>query len=298
MTEGEASGGWTRNEALLTFSLLFEGKAWGRVSPSQLLELGELVGRSPGSISFKVAGYRALTGGEQPRIRRVSSIQRVLYQEYRYRVEDLLRESERIRADSLRNLPTARIEGASAGFPTAEAIGLAADLCAFPRSACQFFDHGREEVRGMAVSSGDVLARPLEALKFFRGCRAISGKSVRRSMGFRRVETGNPEAFTRGVIHWKFPSLHIDELEGPGATSLRQALVWPEIHRLSVTPEDVRGWTEDDVRMTQDRVRERVGLDPRKLCSPCLMLVNFVAHQVGRKLGPVVHPGGNSVTAT
>ncbi len=116
MTEGEASGGWTRNEALLTFSLLFEVKAWGRVSPSQLLELGELVGRSPGSISFKVADYRALTGGEPPRIRRVSSIQRVLYQEYRYRVEDLLRESERIRADSLRNLPTARIEGASAGF--------------------------------------------------------------------------------------------------------------------------------------------------------------------------------------
>ena len=89
MTEGESSGGWTRKEALLTFSLLFEGKAGGRVSQSQLLELGELVGRSPGSISFKVAGYRALTGGESPRTRRVSSVQRVLYQEYRFRVEAL-----------------------------------------------------------------------------------------------------------------------------------------------------------------------------------------------------------------
>ena len=298
MTEGEASGGWTRNEALLTFSLLFEGKAWGRVSPSQLLELGELVGRSPGSISFKVAGYRALAGGESPRTRRVSSVQRVLYLEYRSRAEDLLRESEKLRADSLRNLPTARIEGASGGFPPAGAIGLAADRCAFPRSACHFFDHGRGRVCGLAVSTGLVLARPREARRFFRECRKIAGRSVRRSEGFRRVESGDLEGFARGVIHWKFPSLHLDELEGPGAMALRQVLVRPEIHRLTVPLEDVRGWTDDDVRIAQDRVRKLIDIDPRTLCSPCLMLVNFVAHQVERKLGSVVSPGAIRRAAT
>lgn len=74
----ESFGGWTRKEALLTLSLLFECPVWGRVNPSRLLELGELVGRSPGSVSFKVAGYRALEGGESSRTRRVRAVQREL----------------------------------------------------------------------------------------------------------------------------------------------------------------------------------------------------------------------------
>ena len=41
----ESFGGWTRKEALLTLSLLFECPVWGRVNPSRLLELGELVGK-------------------------------------------------------------------------------------------------------------------------------------------------------------------------------------------------------------------------------------------------------------
>ena len=184
------------------------------------------------------------------------------------------------------------------GFPPPGAIGLAADRCAFPRSACHFFDHGRGRVCGLAVSTGLILARPREARRFFRECRKIAGRSVRRSEGFRRVESGDLEGFARGVIHWKFPSLHLDELEGPGAMALRQVLVRPEIHRLTVTLEDVRGWTDDDIRIAQDRVRKLIDLDPRTLCSPCLMLVNFVAHQAERKLEPVARATPNHDTAT
>ncbi len=292
--DGRSFGGWTRSEALLTLSLLFESRTWGRVNQSQLLELGELIGRSPGSISFKVAGYRALTEGASPRTRRVSSVQRDLYREYRSRPVELLRKSERLRAKSLPPLPTARVEGTAARFPTAEALGRAADRCGFSRAAGHYFQHGRGQIRGLAVSSTGVLAFPREAQRFFCECRKIANEPLRRSRGFRRVESGDFDGFVRGVLRWKFPTLHPKELEGPGASAVREALVRPEIHRLAVAPEDPQKWTPDDVRFAQDRVRERLALDPHALCDPCLMLVHYAAHQFERKLGSILPPGRES----
>ena len=294
MVADEPFGGWTRKEALLTLSLLFEGPAWGRVNPSQFLELGELVGRSPGSVSFKVAGYRALEGGESSRTRRVSSVQRELYREYRSRPRELLRESEALRAELFRGLPSARIEGAPEGFPPTGDLRLEADRCAFPWTACHPFEHGRGQVRGLAVSSAEVLDRPREAQWFFRACRKIPRRTFRRSEGFRRVERGDLEGFSRGVIQWKFPTLHLDEVEGEGAGAFRRVLVRPEIHRLAVTSEDIHGMTADEIRTSQERIRELLALNPRSLCPICTLLVDYISHQVERKIGSVLPLDGGS----
>ncbi len=290
-TADEFPGGWTRKEGLLTLSLLFDGETRGSVNAAQLLELGELIGRSPGSISFKVAGYRALRGGESPRTRRVSSVQRELYREYWSHPGELLRESEALRAELLRQLPSARIEGDATRFPTAQALRLMADGSAFPWSGCHPFNHGQGRVRGLAISSADVLARPHEAQRFFRECCKNPEGGLRRSEGFRRVERGDLEGFARGVIRWKFPTLHLKEIAGEGATVFRQVLVRPEIHRLVVTSEDIRRMTRDEARTSRERIRELLALDPGPLCPTCTLLVDYIAHQVERKLGSVVHFG-------
>ncbi len=291
MTGDGFPGGWTRREGLLTLSLLFDGETRGRVTSAQLLELGELIGRSPGSVSFKVAGYRALRGGESSRTRRVSSVQRELVREYWSHTQELLRESEALRAELLLKLASARIEGDATHFPTTQALQLMADGSAFPWSGCHPFNHGQGRVRGLAISSADVLACPREAQRFFRACVKNPEGGLRRSQGFRRVERGDPEGFARGVIRWKFPTLHLEEVEGEGASVFRQVLVRPEIHRLVVTTEDIRGLTRDEARMSQERIRGLLALDPGSLCPMCTLLVDYIAHQVERKLGSVVHLG-------
>lgn len=223
--------GWTREEALLTLSLLFENPASDGVDQDQLLELGELIGRSPGSISFKVAGNRALRKGESTGRRRVSAVQRELFREYGSRPETLLRDSETLRAGLLERLPTARAEGERRCFPSIETLKLVADRCAFPWSACHPFEHGNGQVRGSAYSTSEVLASPLSAPRFFQELLRDPKGTIRRSEGFRRVEAGDLEGFAAGVLRWKFPTLHLDEIQGRGASNFRRVAVRPEIHR-------------------------------------------------------------------
>lgn len=284
VTEGVSPEGWSHDEAVLVLSLLVEDPRRRGVSPPQLLELGEFLGRSPSSISFKAAGYRALEDGESPRTRRVSSVQREVYREYGARTAELLKKSEALRAALLRGLPSARIEGSPEGFPGEQPLEGVAEALSFPWSACHPYLHGRGQVRGLAISSAEILARAGAAQGFFKHLTKNLGPVARTSAGFRRVERGDFDGFTEGVLKWKFPTLHLEEVKGPGAALSRQLMVRPEIHRLFVTADDARPVSQDETRSAQDRIRHVLGLEPRFLCASCTLLVGYVAHQVERKV--------------
>jgi hypothetical protein len=286
-SERELPGGWSRTEATLTLCLLLEDRRRRRARDDRLVELAELIGRSPGSISFKLAGFVALGDGDSPKTRRVSSIQREVHREYRHRPERLLRDTERLRAQLIRTLPTARVEAPAEEFPSPASLRDLVLGAGFPWTGCREYDHGQGAIRGLAVLAADVLTHPREARQLLRELDRRIARGARRSEGARRVEEGTVARFLRGVVQWKFPSLHFRELSGPGVTAFLAAMTRPEIHSIVVAPNDARGRSPDSVAESRDRVRTLLALSPNRLCPSCLLLTDYLAGQIERKLGSI-----------
>ena len=285
MAKEEPPAGWGRDEALLVLSLLFEGPGGSRLGPDRLLELAEFIGRSPGSVSFKVAGFRALRGGDSPRTRRVSAVQRQVHREFNGRPRELMDKAERLRADLLRRLPSARAEHDAARFPDVGQLQEIAERNGFPWKACLPLEHGQGRVRGIALASTAALQHPGEARAFCRELARVAGARSRASLGFSRLRPGRSDAYGRGLGRGKFPTLHPKEITGRGADRFPQIAGLPHIHHLSVLEEDARRMSPEGTRRFQEAIREVLGLSPTTLCPACTMLLGYVAHQVERKGG-------------
>lgn len=290
MTEEKGPASWGREEALLVLSLLFERLGGSRMGPDPFLELAELLGRSPGSVSFKVAGFRALRQGGSDRTGRVSAIQREVYREFVGRPQELWGKAERVRADLLRTLPSARIEHEAGRFPEVGELQAIAERNGFSWRSCLPFEHDRGFVRGVALASIAALQSPKEARALCRALVRVTGPGSRQSLGFSRLRQGRADEFGWGIVRWKFPTLHLNELRGRGAGRFPLLAALPHIHSLSVSEEDGRDMSPDGSRRFQEAIRGVLDLDPTPLCPACIMLLGFVAHQVERKGGIPTYP--------
>ena len=288
----EPSGSYRREEALLIFAALKEGPPQRSGSSARILELAELIGRSPGSISFKLAGYRALDGGDSPRTRRVSWVQRAVRMEFDGRTEALLAEAKRVRARTLRSLASARIEWSSVNELSPSALDgivqLAQDT-GFPHEGCLLYDHGRGEFRGVALSSTQILRDPARAARFARQLRQRAGRAARASAGYSLVEREQIDAFVRGIFAWKFPTLHLAEIPQNALLRLGAEVARPDIHRLVITPDDSDALPEVDRAEFCRKIPQTLGLAPARLCPTCVVLLGYLAGQIERKGS--VHPG-------
>ncbi|MCI4352303.1 MAG: hypothetical protein L3K14_02810 [Thermoplasmata archaeon] len=285
-SEETPSGLYGRDEALLIYAAMREDPARRSLGSERILELAELLGRSPGSVSLKIAGYRALEGDDSPRTRRVSWVQRAVRGDFVSNTTGLLDTATRVRRRMLPGLASARVEWPSSnsrltGQP--DRIRAVAESAGFPPEASLLYSHTRGQVQGAALSSVQVLADPKAAAKFAERLVTEVGRHARVSSGFSRVRLGKTQAFALGILSWKFPTLHQTELGEDALLRLGREVARPLIHGFVISPGNAETVSRLEFAEFRHRVREVLGLDPSPLCPTCLELLGYLAGQVQRK---------------
>lgn len=297
-TKETPSGLYGRDDALLIYAAMREDPPRRSLDSVRILELAELLGRSPGSVSLKVAGYRALEGGDSPRTRRVSWVQRAVRGDFASNTKGLLDAATGIRHRMLPGLASARVEWPSSNSRLTaqpDRIRDLAESADFPLEGYFLYSHSRGQVQGVALSSARVLAGPKTAAWFARRLVAAVGRGARVSSGFSRVRLGKIEAFTLGILSWKFPTLHQNELGRDALFRLGREVARPLIHGFVVSPTDAETVSAHEFAEFRHRVREILGIDPSPLCPTCLELLGYLAGQVQRKgsIGQRATPGAS-----
>jgi hypothetical protein len=284
--ESTIDAGWGEDEALLTLAVLRDVPGEPFTFGERILELAELLGRSPGSVSFKTAGFRALDSGRSRGGSRLSLVQREVFRQFGHDAKSLQRRAREIRLKMLPALPSARAETESGATQNrfGRVVADLAHLTGFPASELHLYSWDRATVRGAALSATGIFSHPAAARALSQSMHADLARGLRVSAGFSQIEAGRFKAFMRGLVRWKCPSLHLAELDPSEIQRIAHVVCHPEIHSLSVTSRDAARAGPEELKDYRGLATAVIGVRGERLCDACALLVGYVAHQAERKL--------------
>ena len=210
--------GWTENEIILAIAACPRDKQSYSPRHPEVIELADLLGRTPGAVSHHFANISHLIHGGDHGETHVGKLTRVVFERFQGKEDELHRRAAEIRGSLMVRDSTPRVERESPQerseqltlevFEGAASHGL-------PEDSIRVYEREGSFHWGAILEVGRVILKyPVQAAEFLRWLSKKLGDGLEKSLGFELASRGKWEELAVGLLAQNAPGLHLDEFDG------------------------------------------------------------------------------------
>jgi hypothetical protein len=277
---------WTDDEIILAIAACPREKQSYSPRHRNVIELADLIGRTPGAVSLHFGNISHLILGGAHGKTHVGERTRELFEEYRGHEAELQARASEIRKRLMAQDFTPRVEKQVPreatpqltldAFAAAKKIGL-------PEGTVETYEREGSWYFGVLMKLGPVLASyPEQASRFAGWLTEKLGRDASVSAGFTLAGAGKWRDLVDGVLSVEAPELHEAELSQKDRLTLAvQIQNSGYLRRWKPTKKHLQLLSTMDRPAEKGRISKYLDIDAGRLCDLCLlMLKDFVDHSL------------------
>jgi hypothetical protein len=277
---------WSDDEIILAIASCPREKQSYSPRHRNVIELADLIGRTPGAVSLHFANISHLIFGGAHGKTHVGERTRELFEEYRGREAELQARASEIRKRLMAQDFTPRVEKQVSrdatqqltldAFAAAKEIGL-------PQGTVETYEREGSWFFGVLMKLGPVVAsHPEQASRFANWLLEKLGRDASVSVGFTLAGAGKWRDLVDGVLSVEAPELHEPELSPKDRLTLAIRIQNSGyLRRWKPTKGHLQLLSTMDRSAEKARVGRYLHIDAGHLCDMCLlMLKDFVDHSL------------------
>lgn len=267
---------WTEEEITVLLASCPADTQNYRAGEPWVVELADLLGRTPAAISFHFGNIFALKQAGRG-LEHVGGLTARVFEKYRGREDALQKDAARLRRDYFRRVVSPRLEKR---LDDVEAKRLERELrrrfpeARLPTDTYVVYDYRGSVWLGVLVTVQTALLYPKEAAALFRLAIEVLGAVHRRTPAVNEVLDGRTVELAEREIHALAPRFHTSDLVAADRVTLALRL-----HGLK----SLKRWRPRAARLElyvgaeadaeKARIRAYFRVDPSGLCRTCLMML-------------------------
>lgn len=267
---------WTEEEITVLLASCPPDTQNYRAGDPWVVELADLLGRSPAAISFHLGNIFTLKQAGRG-LAHVGGLTAQVFEKYRGREDALQEEAARLRREYFRSVVSPRLEK---HLEEAEARRLERELrerfpeARLPADTYIIYSYGGSVWLGILVTVQTALLYPREAAKLFQLALEILGKVDQRTPAVGEVLDVRTVELAEREIHALAPRFHTSDLSPTDRVTLALRL-----HGLK----SLKRWRPSATRLElyvgaeeaaeRARIKTYFRIDPSRLCRTCLVML-------------------------
>lgn len=242
-----------------------------------VIELADLLGRSPGAISKRFGNFFTLKTGDQAGLAHASRLTRQVFERYVGREDELFHDAREIRARLYEEGSTPRVE---VNVSDEEADVLQERLQALfpearlPPDTVIVYRRAGSWWVGLLIVAQVALVYREDVRDLLRAAIDILGGKVRRSPTVDLVLEMKDVALAERIIRRRAPEFHPEQLSEKDRITLALRLSsLPSLRKWRPTRKRLEFFSRASRDREKDRVGGYFGIDAARLCDRCLMML-------------------------
>ncbi|HEV2520002.1 MAG TPA: hypothetical protein VGX00_05205 [Thermoplasmata archaeon] len=242
-----------------------------------VIELADLIGRSPSAVSFHLANIWALKNPGHG-LANVGKKTSEVFEKYRGRDELLAHEAAQIRESLFAGLPSPRVELATS---SGEADRLDKELFErFPEARLKpgsiiIYRYSGTDHVGVLYPLFFALLHPEETAELLRRVAQVLGDAARWNRSAEDALDGRTVEIAEREIVTRAPSLHYSELSSKDRVKLALRMRgWRTLKRWKPSTARLELFISTEETAERQRVGKALGIDASRLCRRCLMMLS------------------------
>lgn len=267
---------WTEEEITLLLAACPADSQNYRASSPWVIEIADLLGRTPAAISFHLGNIFALKRAGHG-LENVGGLTERVYEKYRGKEDQLQREASRLRKEYFPKIISPRLEKRTdedEGRRLKEELLRKFPEARLPADTYVVYEYRGSLWLGVLVTLQTALLYPTETAALFRLARAILGPPNKETPAVEEVLDGRTVELAERQIHSLAPRFHTSDLDPADRVTLALRLQGlKSLKRWKPNASRLELYVGAEEEAERERIRTYFRIDPTRLCRTCLMML-------------------------